>query len=90
MIAKIKKDLIIEKIDNKIVIFDSKQLILFSFNETGSYIIKKIKSGDSTDKIIKGMVKKYRIKKDLAKRDLDEFLSSLLKKRLVFLSKRKK
>lgn len=90
MIAKIKKDLIIEKIDNKIVIFDSKQLILFSFNETGSYIIKKIKSGDSTDKIIKGMVRKYRIKKDLAKKDLDEFLNSLLKKKLIFLSKRKK
>lgn len=90
MIAKIKKDLIIEKIDNKIVIFDSKQLILFSFNETGSYIIKKIKSGDSRDKIINGMVRKYRIKKDLAKKDLDEFLNSLLKKRLIFLSKRKK
>lgn len=80
---KINKGLITQKIDNKTVIFDGDESILYSFNETASYIFKKIKAGENEEKIIDLVVKKYQIKPEKAKKDLKDLLAELRKKKII-------
>ena len=81
---KINKGLITQKIDNKTVIFDSEESVLYTFNETASYVFKKIKAGEDEEKIIDLVVKKYQIKPEKAKKDLNEIIADLEKKKIIF------
>lgn len=87
---KINKGFIVQKLDNKTVIFDGEESVLYTFNETASFIFKKIKRGSEEDAIIEEMVKKYRIKKERAKKDLEELISDLKKKKIISVEKPKK
>lgn len=80
---KINKGFIIQKLDDKTVIFDSDSSTLFTFNETASYIFKKIKAGKNEEKIIDLVVKKYQIKPEKAKKDLKDLLAELRKKKII-------
>lgn len=87
---KINKGLITQKIDNKTVIFDSEESLLYTLNETAAIIFLKLKKGLSESEIIQIMVKKYQIKEEKVKKDLIEFLSDLKKKKIIFSSNSKK
>ena len=80
---KINKGYISEQLDGKTVIFDSEKSVLYTFNETASYIFKKIKAGEDEERIINLVVKKYEIKEEKAKKDLIDLLSDLKKKKIV-------
>lgn len=79
----ITKGLITQKLDNKTVIFDGEESVLYTFNETASYIFLKIKAKWDKEKIILSLVKKYGVKEDRAKKDVKELIKVLLKKRIV-------
>ncbi|MEK7597030.1 MAG: PqqD family protein [Patescibacteria group bacterium] len=87
---KINKGLITQKLDNKTVIFDGDESILYTFNETASYIFKKIKSGEDEERIINLIVKRYQIKPEKAKKDLRDLLVDLKKKKIISSLKLKK
>lgn len=87
---RINRSLLIEKIDGKIVIFDSLRSVFFNFNETGSYIIDKIKKGFGQKEIIDGLVKRYGIERRTAENDFNDFLNQIQKKKLVSASRRKR
>ena len=80
---KINKGLITQKLDDKTVIFDGDESILYTFNETASYIFKKIKSGEEEERIIDLIVKRYQIKPEKAKKDLRDLLVDLKKKKII-------
>lgn len=80
---KINKGFISEQLDGKKVIFDSEKSVLYTFNETASYIFKKIKSGEDDNKIINLLVKRYQIKSEKAKKDLYDLLVELKKKKII-------
>lgn len=80
---KINKGLITQKLDDKTVIFDGEESILYTFNETAGYIFKKIKSGEDEEKIIDLIVKRYQIKPETAKKDLKDLLVDLKKKKII-------
>ncbi len=80
---KINKGFIIQKLDDKTVIFDSDSSTLFTFNETASYIFKKIKAGEDEKKIINLIVKRYQIKPEKAMKDLKDLLAELKKKKII-------
>lgn len=79
----ITKGLITQKLDNKTVIFDGEESVLYTFNETASYIFLKIKAKWDEKKIILSLVKKYNIKEDRAKIDINELIKDLLKKKII-------
>ena len=81
---KINKGLITQKLDDKTVIFDGDESILYTFNETASYIFKKIKSGEDEEKIVDLIVKRYQVKPEKAKKDLRDLLVDLKKKKIIF------
>lgn len=79
----ITKGLITQKLDNKTVIFDGEESVLYTFNETASYVFLKIKAKWDEERIAASLVKKYGVKEDRAKKDVRELLKDLLKKKIV-------
>ena len=53
---------------------------VINLNETGAFIIKKLKEKDSIDYVVDEMTKEYDVSKEDALNDIKEFLE-LLKKR---------
>ncbi len=80
---KIKKGFIIQKIDDKTVLFDGDKSILYTFNETASYIFQKIKSKWDEKKIINALVKRYKVTEKRAEKDVQELIGELKKKKIL-------
>ncbi len=87
---RINKGLITQKLDDKTVIFDGEESVLYTFNESASFIFKKIKKGEEKEKIIEMVEKKYDITKDRAEKDFNELITDLKKKRIISSSGSKK
>lgn len=87
---KINKGFIYEELDDKMVIFDGEKSALYTFNETASYIFKKLKKGVEKEKIIEMVEKKYDIKKDRAEKDFNEMIADLKKRKVISSSSSKK
>lgn len=79
----ITKGLITQKLDNKTVIFDGEESVLYTFNETASYVFLKIKAKWDEKKIILSLVKRYGVKEERAKKDVKELIKDLLKKKII-------
>lgn len=86
---KINKGFIQQKLDDKIVIFDGEESVLYTFNETASFIFQKLKLGWHGKKIIEELVKKYQIKEKKAEKDVNELISDLLKGKIISVEKSK-
>jgi len=80
---KINKGLITQKLGKETVIFDADKSVLFTFNETASYIFAKLKSGWEKDKIVAAMLKRYHVKEARAEKDFEELVLKLLKKKII-------
>lgn len=80
---KINKGFVIEKIEKKITIFDPEESVLYTFNETASFIFQKIKSGLDKNEIIKKIIKRYQISREKAEKDFEELISDLKKKKII-------
>jgi len=87
---KINKGYIIQKLDDKTVIFDSDESILYTLNETAAFIFQKLKKGLTEDQITEALVKKYDIKKEKAKKDFIDLIADLKKKKIISSSSSKK
>ena len=87
---KVNKGFIVQKLDNKTVIFDGEESVLYTFNETASVIFKRIKSGWDEVKIIDELAKKYDIKKKRVEKDVDRIFSEMIKKKIISFVKSKK
>lgn len=83
MTYKINKGFVFQKIGNNITIFSGEESLLFSLNETASFIFKSIKNGYGEDKIVLGLVKKFDAPEKKAKTDLKSFINLLLKKKII-------
>lgn len=86
----VKKDLVIDKIDGEITIFNVDNSILYSFNKSGSYIFEMIKKGFDENKIAKILSRKYNISRKQAKKDVSDFLKQLSKNKMISLSGQRK
>lgn len=82
-IYKINKGFIVQKLDDKTVIFDGEESVLYTFNESSSYIFRKLKAGIRSAEIINLMVKRYKITLSRAKKDFQYLTTDLLKKKII-------
>lgn len=80
---RVLKGLITQKLDDKTVIFDGEKSILYTFNESASYIFRKIKSGSDKSQILSALVKRYGIKEKKAERDFNILINDLLAKKVI-------
>jgi hypothetical protein len=73
----------IQKLNNSTVLFDSNNSLLFTLNDTASFILTKLLKQESPMDILIKLEKKYDIDKSNAKKDLDYFIKDLKKKELI-------
>ncbi len=80
---KINKGFIVQKLDDRTAIFDGEESMLYTFNETATYIFQKLKSGWDKKKIIESMLKKYKTKEEKLTKDFDELIRGLKAKKII-------
>lgn len=77
------KDLIIQNLDDKTVIFDGEKSTLYTLNDTASLIFQKLKRGMPVEKIAAFLVKEYGIREETAKKDIETLIADLKKKNIL-------
>ena len=80
---KIKKGFIVQKLNNKITIFDSEKSVLYNFNETASFIFDKLKKQWDKKKIIGKLNQLYGVDNKTAGDDLNNLIRDLLSKKII-------
>lgn len=82
-ILKINKGLITQKINDKLVIFDSSKSSLYTLNETAAFIFRKIKNKHNQAEIVTSITEKYKVSYQEAKKDLEGLLKQLQKQKII-------
>lgn len=80
---KVNKGFIIQKLDKDLVIFDADESVLYTLNETATFVFQKLKRGLSQEEIIKAMVKRYDVEKERVKKDLNQIIKKLEKGKII-------
>ena len=80
---KINKGYIVQKLDDKTAIFDGDESMLYTFNETATYIFQKLKSGWDKKKILETMQKRYKTKEKKLSSDFDDLIRDLKAKKII-------
>ncbi|OGG26937.1 hypothetical protein A2960_02210 [Candidatus Gottesmanbacteria bacterium RIFCSPLOWO2_01_FULL_39_12b] len=80
---KVNKGFIVQKLGNKITIFDGEESMLYTFNETATYIFQKLKAGWDKKKIIETMLKKYKTKEEKLTADFEDLIRELKAKKII-------
>ena len=80
---KIKKDVLIQKMGDSYVAYDNETSTLHELNETGFLILSRIEKKKSKQEIIKKIVSKYKVSKNKAEGDYEEFVEVLKTKDLI-------
>jgi hypothetical protein len=83
---KINKGFVVQKLDKKTVIFDGDKSTLYTFNNTASLILNKLKKGRSQKEIIDYLVKKYRVPEKKVEKDVTEITDNLIRMK-IFIKK---
>ena len=84
----LKKGFIVQKLGKKTVVFDSENSSLYTFNDTAAYIFKLISQGATYGEIVDKFIKKYKIARLSAVKDINEFTEVLLYKKIIYSSKK--
>ncbi len=80
----LKQGFITQKKGNQTSLFNGEESILYTFNETASFLFEQIKNGLDEDKIIELIGKKYRIEEKQAQLDLKKFIKDLKNKKIIY------
>ncbi len=88
-VYKLKKDLVVQQVNEEVFIFDGETSILHTLNETAADLFKKLKKGAAVSELVDYLIEEYGITRDKALKDSGEFVEKLKKKKLVIEKKSK-
>ena len=80
---KLKKGFIIQKSGGKITIFDGEKSLLYTFNDSATFIFNHLKRGVTKKEIVGYLVTRYKIAKEQASVDSDELIADLRAKKII-------
>ena len=80
---KINKGFVYQDVEDEMIIFDSENSVLLTFNETAAFIFKKLSKGVDVEKINTALVKTYDVTEKVARKDIENLIGSLLKKKII-------
>jgi len=84
MKLKVNKNLILQKMDNKLVGFDVDKSLLYTFNETAEFIFNKVKLGWEEEKIVLTLAKKYEVTLPTVKKDVKALIKDMIKNKIFY------
>ena len=79
----VSKGFIIQKIGNKSTLFDPESSVMYTLNETASYIFEKVKRGMAEKEIAGALMKKYDVSEQKAARDTKTLMKSLKRRGII-------
>lgn len=79
---QLNKGFVAQDLEDKIIIFDEKNSMLHTLNESASYVFRKIKSGWEDEKITSSLVKRYGIAEKRAIQDLKAIRAQFKRKKI--------
>lgn len=80
---KINSKFITQKMANGFLIFDPESSTTHSINESGSFILAKLKKGLTDEKICHLMEERYKLSSDQVNIDFKEFIQELIKLNII-------
>lgn len=80
---KINADYIIQENEDKLIVFDSENSMLYTCNELGTYIFQRLKRKWDEERIMQKISEEYDIDISEIKEDIKEFISTLVKKDII-------
>lgn len=80
---KINKGIIANVLDKRLTIFDGENSVLYTFNETATFIYNGIKKRLNDEQIVLKIEKKYKISHKKAGDDFKEFIEILKKEKII-------
>ncbi len=83
---RINKDMIAQKIQGNEVIFDSEKSLVYTLNETATFIFNKVLLKKNEEEIVKSIVKEYSVDQPKAIKDISEAIEDMVKKRILIVS----
>lgn len=81
--SKIKRGLIVQKLENKTVIFDGEKSTLHTLNETATIVFKKYKLGWSAGEIASYLAKNFKVTQQKALKDVEKTLREFKQKNVI-------
>ncbi len=80
---RLNKGFITQKMGDKTTIFEGEKSVLFTLNDTASYIFRGIQLQWDIPTIVTKVSDKYKISTSQAQKDIEEFVQVLLKKQII-------
>ncbi len=80
---KIANDIVISNINDESVVLNLKNGVYFQVNELGSFIISELKDFTNMTTLQENIVSNFNVSTDVCKRDLENFINTLLEKNLL-------
>ncbi|MCX6731057.1 MAG: PqqD family protein [Candidatus Roizmanbacteria bacterium] len=80
---KVNKNLIVQKLEDSVVLFDSDASVLYTLNETATYIFTLLKKNVSKKDIVAQMKKRYGLDEKKMTADFDEVFNDFVKKGII-------
>lgn len=79
----LNKGFITQRIENKTTIFSGENSMLFTLNETAAYIFNGIKLNWEYEKIVNGLVEKYKASRKQVEKDILILIEELEAKKII-------
>lgn len=80
---KLKKELVIQQVNDEIFIFDGETSVLHTLNQTAADLFKQLKKGSSVSELGTYLSREYEIDLEKALKDSRDFIEKLMKKKLI-------
>lgn len=80
---KIKKGVLIQKMGKTFVAYDNQESVMHELNEVGYIILSLLEKGKSKGQILKRITEEFKITRQKAKKDMEDFLQTLKKADLI-------
>jgi hypothetical protein len=79
----VNKNIMLQKLDGKLIGFDTDRSYIYTFNESAEYVFKKIKLGWDVEHIINGLLKKYDVTLAVLKKDVKLLIRDMIKSKII-------
>ncbi|MCX6732685.1 MAG: PqqD family protein [Candidatus Roizmanbacteria bacterium] len=80
---KVNKNLIVQRLEDSVVLFDSDASVLYTLNESATFIFGLLKKKASKKDVILKMKKRYGLDEKKIESDFNEVLNEFIKKGIV-------